>query len=134
MKRILVLLLMLLSLVSIAHAETAVDLAALTTEELVELRSAVNAELSARNFKEKEVTVPPGRYTVGTDIPAGIYTISRTKEYSSNVRTYTPTGQYDLSFLVSTDTPVGKLELAEGQTVEILHESVIFQLYAGLGF
>ena len=134
LKRVLVLLLVLLSLVSIASAEVAVDIATMTTEELVNLRNTVNAELAARNFKEKEVTVPVGRYTVGADIPVGVYTITRSGEYFSSIRTYTASGQYDLGFQVANGEPVGKLELSEGQTVEILYESVVFKPYTGLGF
>ena len=93
MKKILVLVLALLSLFSIAHAENAVDLATLTTEELVELRNAVNAELASRDFKEKEVTVPPGRYTVGVDIPVGVLQ-SMAKKYN-----------FELTTLISGDEP-----------------------------
>ena len=134
MKRMLALLLVLLTLAPISHAENAVDLSAMSTEELVLLRNAVIAELGARNFNDKEVTVPPGRYTVGIDIPAGVYTLTRTEKYFSAINTYTANGQYDLHFQVEDGKAVGKLELTEGQTVEITYESVIFKPYVGLGF
>lgn len=133
MKKVLVLLLTLLLIVSAASAE-GFDLSAMTTEELVNLRNAVNAELADRDFQTKEVKVPTGRYTVGVDIPAGVYTLTRSEEYFSAIRTYTANGQYDLSFQVSNGEPVGKLELVEGQTIEILYESVVFKPYEGLGF
>lgn len=134
MKRFLALLFVMLFFISIASAETTFDLSSMSTEELLNLRNAINTELAVRGFKEKEVIVPPGRYTVGTDIPVGVYTLTRSEEYFSGIKTYTPSGQYDLTFSVSTDTPIGKLELTEGQTVEILYETVVFKQYAGLGF
>ncbi len=133
MKKVLVLLLALLLVISTASAE-GFNLSDMTTEELVSLRSAVNAELAARDFKEKEVSVPPGRYTVGTDIPAGVYTLTNPTTDFSSVRTYEPNGSFDMGFQVKAEEPVGKLALVEGQTVEILYESVVFKPYKGLGF
>lgn len=133
MKKVLALLLVLLSLVSAASAES-FDLSTITTEELVSLRSAVNAELAARDFKTKEVKVPTGRYTVGIDIPAGVYTLNNPGTYFSSVNTYTPDGRFDMGFQVTPEEPVGKLELVDGQTVEIQYESVVFKPYEGLGF
>ena len=49
MKKVLVLLLVFVSLVSAASAE-GFNLSAMTTEELVSLRDAANAELAVRNF------------------------------------------------------------------------------------
>lgn len=134
MKRFFSFVLVLLLLTPASYAVGTGDLSAMSMEELVSLRDAVNAELAARNFKVKEVTVPAGRYTVGCDIPVGVYTLSSSGDYFSSVRTYTPNGQYDMGFQVADGEPVGKLELTDGQVVEILYSSVIFKLYEGLGF
>lgn len=110
------------------------DLQSMSDDELVSLRDAINAELASRNFQEKEVTVPPGRYKVGEDIPAGTYTVSKTGAMPAMVTTYTSSGDYDLVYNISADTPIGKLQLAEGQSIEISYDSVLFSPYKGIGF
>ena len=110
------------------------DLQSMSDDELVSLRDAINAELASRNFQEKEVTVPPGRYKVGEDIPAGTYTISAAGKVMSMVTTYTASGDYGMIYNVTSDSPVGKLELADGQEIEISVEPVTFSVYKGIGF
>ena len=110
------------------------DLQSMSDDELVSLRDAISAELASRNFQEKKVTVPPGRYKVGEDIPAGIYTLSAAGTVMSLVTTYTTSGDYDLAYNVTSDSPVGKLELADGQEIEISVEPVTFSAYKGIGF
>ena len=110
------------------------DLQSMSDDELVSLRDAINAELASRNFQEKEVTVPPGRYKVGEDIPAGIYALSAAGKVMSMVTTYTASGDYGLIYNVTSDSPVGKLELADGQEIEISVEPVTFSVYKGIGF
>lgn len=117
-----------------AFAEGQVDIKGMSTEELVSLRNAINVELTSRDFQEKEVTVPPGQYTIGEDIPAGIYTISKTGTMPSMIVTYTVKGDIDLSYNVSPSSSVGKITLEEGQTIEITLDSVVFAPYKGLGF
>lgn len=131
MKRVLTVVLVLLSLVSAVSAET-IDLKGMTPEELVSLRDAVNAELIARGF-EKEVNVPAGTYVVGKDIPAGEYTIS-TKAMMLAFTTLDSNGQYDDIHSIMPGTPIGRIQLREGYTVEIVGGTAIFSVYTGLGF
>jgi hypothetical protein len=73
MKRILALILVLLSLVGFASAET-IDLSGMSFDELVALKDQIN--LAIWNSQEwQEVTVPQGVWKVGEDIPAGTWTI-----------------------------------------------------------
>lgn len=132
MKKFALLLVFLLTFAPFANAES-IDIHSMSSEELTSLRTAINAELLSRGI-EKEVTVPPGRYTVGVDVPAGVYTLNHSGALLSMVTTYTTKGLIDLSFNVSAAEPVGKLELADGQEIQILLESVIFKPYKGLGF
>lgn len=134
MKRIIVLVFVLLTFIPVATAESNIDIQNLSTEELVNLRNVINSELSARNFANKEVTVPPGRYSIGVDIPAGVYTINHSGMVMAVVSTYTENGNYDLLYTVTQSSPIGKLELKDGQVIEIGTESVVFKPYEGIGF
>lgn len=74
MKRILALVLVFLSLTSVAFAAN-IDLSGMSYAELVELKDQIN--LAMWNSKEwQEVTVPQGVWKVGEDIPAGHWMIS----------------------------------------------------------
>lgn len=133
MKKMLVLLLVLLSLASIAFAESTIDLSAMNEEELVSLRNSINAELATRNFAEKEVNVPPGTYTIGVDIPAGAYTL-RTDSDLVSISIEDENGRFVSGHPLSKGEIVGKQPLEDGWTIEISYGSVIFKPYVGLGF
>lgn len=120
-------------------------------DELKFLFEAIQFELAYRGYKfdfdethqaataqkqeasQKEVTVPPGSYTIGSDIPAGIYTIVPTGIISM-LTVKDASGGLVTMHSLSGDTQVGKLELKAGQMIDIVGESVIFKPYAGLGF
>ena len=108
-------------------------------EDLLNLLACVNYEIECRGLSasnassQKEVTVPPGEYTVGQDIPKGTYTV----EASGIIAVMTvhdADGSIDAMHSVQPGSPIGKLVLKEGQTVEITGVSVVFKPYAGLGF
>ena len=83
MKRVLPLLIVLLLLAGTATAAT-IDLSGLSYEELVALKDQIN--LAMWNSREwQEVTVPQGVWLVGTDIPAGHWTI-KTKAKQAYVK------------------------------------------------
>lgn len=66
-------LLLLLTVFSVAHADTEeMDVSRLTDEELVSLMRLVNDELVKRGI-EKTAVLSKGTYIVGIDIPAGKY-------------------------------------------------------------
>lgn len=81
MKKILALVLVLLSLAGTVYADT-VDLSGMTYEELVALKAQIN--LAIWNSKEwQEVKVPQGVWKVGEDIPAGHWTIKMREDSNS---------------------------------------------------
>lgn len=73
MKRFISLLFALVLTVSVAAAE--IDLSGMSYAELILLQRNLVAEIMSRP-EWKEVTVPAGTWNIGTDIPAGYYSIS----------------------------------------------------------
>lgn len=115
---------------SVAVAE---DLKAMTNDELLALRAAINAELMSRKV-EKEVSVPIGTYKIGEDIPAGVYTIS-TKSMMIMISINDMFGHYVDMYTISPAEIIGKITLSEGETIQINGMgSAIFAPYVGLGF
>lgn len=114
-------------------------------EDLKALLTAVQVELMYRGYtfdineahpavaSQKEVTVPPGTYAVGIDIPEGEYTVC-TNGYISMLTIKDISGNFITAYSLSSSTPIGKLVIEDGQYVEIVGESVIFKPYQGLGF
>ena len=84
--------------------------------------------------KSKEVSVPVGKYTIGSDIPANTYTIKHNGNVLSMVTIYDANGKLVTMYTTSASAPIGKCELTDGQTIEIAGEPVIFTKYEGLGF
>lgn len=74
MRKILALVLILLSLVSVSFAESTFDLSGLSYDELVALKDKINLAMW-QSEEWQEVEVPQGVYVVGEDIPAGKWTI-----------------------------------------------------------
>ncbi len=129
MKKVLSFLVALLFICSSAAAEE--DLKAMTTEDLLALRNAINDELLSRGI-EKEVNVPAGTYIIGTDIPAGAYTIS-TNAVMVVLTTQNSAGHYGEMYSVTPSEKIGKITLSDGDIISITG-SVIFAPYVGLGF
>lgn len=71
MKKILAALMMCILLAVPAFAET-VDLSSMSLDELIQLRDAVQNEISAR-IGSDSMAIASGKYIVGTDIKAGYY-------------------------------------------------------------
>ena len=124
----------LFSFASVSSADDDIDLSSLTTAELVAVRDAINKELAARNFAEIGVTVPIGEYTVGEDIPAGVYTIKSTDLCRVSVFADSSERYAGFSEYISGDDIIGKLTLENGQFVRIKMGSAVFSPYKGLGF
>lgn len=128
------------------------DLFAGTSDaDLQNLFQAVQFELVSRGYKfdfdeshqaasvakeepeQKEMTVPPGTYDIGIDIPEGAYTLTTTAVAISLTVTDIWDNYVTGHFLTPSNS-VGKLKLEDGQSIEIVGGSVIFKPYAGLGF
>lgn len=157
MKKILALILVMLSFASVAFAGSDFDLSGLTYDELVALKDQIN--LAMWNSEEwQEVIVPQGVWLVGEDIPEGHWTISCAGGYCTNLSFGTKldeTGKsidYWNSELCFSDTVYGTdssffdpksdkvitdFELKDGTYVIIETSNAIFTPYSGkpsLGF
>lgn len=108
-----------------------IDLSGMSFNELVELQSEVNKALWASDGWKK-VEVPVGTYEVGSEIPAGKYTVSRyedegfqyfrvgTKIEKGRLRGYTITSDLE--------HPLNVI-LEEGTFIEISDKPAIFTPY-----
>lgn len=110
------------------------DLSGMSFEELVALRQEIDLLLFGSD-EYKEVSVPQGTYTVGTDIPAGTYSLS--SELSMMQITTDDSGSIESMvavYSITSDSPVAKAELGDGYIVTISGKNVTFTTYTGLGF
>ena len=142
MKKIVALVLVLFSFASITFAQ-ADEYATIheafkehTLDDLLLLQKMVEIELEYRGYYSKETVakefdVPVGKYIIGVDIPAGVYTVTHGGGMFSAIIVI---GNYEAFYPVSQDSPVGKIELTEGQTLEVQMSGVKFSEYKGLGF
>ena len=140
MKKLLSVILAALILTS-AAALAEVDLSGMSYAELLALRNQVQQELITRP-EWKEVTVPPGLWTVGEDIPAGSYTLTKAlKRDSGNVCVwgkdkddYKSDGGLLLNTTLGSNREMlGKVVLKDGNKLEI-QCTVIMSPVKGLGF
>lgn len=129
MKRFLSLLVLFVLLSVSAVAET--DLSALSFDDLVSLQRKLSLEIMSRP-EWKETTVPAGEYTVGEDIPAGVYSITAI-EWMAAITYKKPNAYVKDSFVISKGESVNKINLPEGTTIVIDHK-VIFAPSKGLDF
>ena len=112
------------------------DLTEYTTEDLITLKTLIAQEMLERGI-EKQAIIPIGKYTIGVDIPAGTYSVKPVKS-GFDFKIYpnaNKTGSHDYiyyEFIRSTEY-IGKIELLEGQIVEI-DANVILTVYTGINF
>lgn len=105
-------------------------------EDLLHMQKLVEIELEYRGYYNekqdtKEYDVPVGKYTVGIDIPAGVYTVSQdVGMFGAMINV----DNFDSFYTVMPGSPIGKLELTEGQTIEVQVGGVKFSKYTGLNF
>lgn len=112
-----------------------------TDENLIALYEYAKIEMERRGLQplgivnpEKETSVPPGQYTIGTDIPAGAYTIKSEGTLFALMYVYSTEGKLVATYNVTPATSIGKLELEEGQTLQFTGDTLTFAPYKGLGF
>ena len=99
-----------------------VDLSSMSYDELVTLSQQITVEIMSRP-EWKEVSVPTGTWEIGTDIPAGMYSI-RTTSKKATIWYTKKSGIRDYIY-VYPEEPLGKIELLEGTTLEINTEVII---------
>ena len=107
-----------------------------TIDDLLTLQKMVEIELEYRGYysEQKEVTVQPGTYTIGSDIPPNVYSLSLAGNIISMITIKDANGSLVAMHALNPGTNVGKIELADGQKIEIVGEPVLFKHYEGLGF
>lgn len=133
MKKALIIAIAIVLVAVVAYAE--VTLSSMSYDELIELNHQLTAEIMSRP-EWKEVTVPPGIWQVGEDIPAGTYSIK--SEFAGVTiwrkakDDYSDDGMF-YAEIIKDDSPCGKIKLDKGMVVEISGE-VIFAPPMSLGF
>lgn len=133
MKKIVSVILALLLLCGVAYAIT-IDLSEYSDDELIELETAIQAEKLERGMA-KSATIYAGKYTVGVDIPAGVYSVNTLNGAAADhIYVYDSNGRTVASYAIGTSSkrpPVGKMELLDGYTVEWEECVVEFVIYTG---
>lgn len=137
-------LLLIMTIPMAAQADSDVNqiLSQYSTDDLLLVREIIDNVLASRSGEStpvsgpalKEVTVPVGTYSVGDDIPAGTYTVSYNGSLLASVEVQTSTGGNVSYNSISSGQRIGKLELKNGQIVEVGYDPVIFMPYQGLVF
>lgn len=103
-----------------------IDLASLSSDELIELQTQIQGELMNRG-DIKSANIPAGEYTIGVDIPAGVYSVT-SPSYGMIV-----VNDFDLSYFVTIEDPVGKLELNDGDAFSV-GGPIVLTTYTGISF
>lgn len=119
MKKIICILLVMIMVPCVIHAEEMKDL---TFEQLYLMQMYVNAEIMSRP-EWKEVIVPSGIWVAGRDIPAGSYSISIIEDDSAYIQIRTGTGYLAETVISQTiqneSDNIGRVELKDGYVVKI---------------
>lgn len=117
-------------------ARAQMDFSLYTLEELIALKTRITEEIAVRTDEKASFDVPIGRYTVGEDIPCGTYAIRFRGTGSASIVVCSREGEMLRFYMLSSGSAntVGKLELLEGQSVEIAGGQLAFSLYGGLAF
>lgn len=129
MKRLIAVMMIVCMACSVAVADNLSDL---TFEQLIALQHEITTEIMNRP-EWKEVEVPAGTWIIGTDIPAGIYSIRNTKGLNV-VRVSDNEGEIaGLYKTFKDDELYGRVELLNGCTLTCNHP-LIFAPPVSLGF
>lgn len=127
-----------MALLLVPAAFAASDLAGLTVDELIKLRTQIEAELMGRE-EVKSFTVPAGTYEVGVDFPAGVFSLKPATKWSvffmvasseANIVDFRSRESHS----IGADTPIGKITLSKGEFVYLDGGSLLFTVYTGIGF
>ena len=135
MKKLIAVCMVLGLLLSCAAAET-IDLSSMSYADLLKLQHQVAFEIIGRP-EWKQVTVPPGTWRVGDDIPAGYYSITTSDRayvcvWLRNKDDFSDNGLY-YNEILTADKPCGKIILKTGMLV-VTDNPVIFAPPMSLGF
>lgn len=140
MKKLVALILVFLFAFSAAASADGFDLSAMTTEELLALHMAVDAEIDARIGCEPS-TIASGVYTAGETIKSGVYVITCAEAYAEEgmkVQVYANHAQYEECREVfdtyKDDYQLFAGTIMPGESVSIsLSEGMVMVIDCGLG-
>lgn len=136
MKKIVALLLAVLICLGCFSASAAVsfNVGDYTTDELITIRALIISELMFRQI-DKKIDVPQGRYVVGVDIPSGFYTVATDNFIISlTIHSNRYSNDYAFTYVVTDTEKVGKLELKNGNAIEVVGGTITLTPYQGLSF
>ncbi len=104
---------------AVSQAQVTIQSTWLTTQELIAMRKQVDEEIHSRP-EWKEVEVPTGTWTVGTDIPAGTYSIrGLTESLFGTVYIYPKDSEhFDDYYSIGEGNVIGKVVLQDGDRVQ----------------
>jgi hypothetical protein len=114
------------------------DLSSMSVDELIKLRTQIEAELLGRG-EIKTFTVPAGTYEVGVDFPAGVFSLNPATEWSvffmvasseENIATFSARESHS----IGANNPIGKIKLSSGEFVYLDGGNLAFSTYSGIGF
>ena len=130
MKRVLpvVLIISIILMLSMSAFAFSFDFSSYSDEELIELETALQKEKLDRGMA-KSANIPSGTYTIGEDIPAGVYSVEMAKGQSMGMIS-TNGGMGDMYVLTSDNPTIGKITLKEGDTFET-YTAIVLTLYSG---
>lgn len=128
MKQFVALFLCFLMICSVALAD--IDVSSMSFDELRALQQRINAELVTRP-EWKQVTVPAGTWQIGTDIPAGFYSVTALDTHVT-IDFINEKGRADY-YIISAYETLGRIELLEGTSITI-NKQAIFAPPVTLGF
>lgn len=109
------------------------DFSPYSNDELIILETALQAEKISRGMA-KTATVYSGKYTIGVDLPAGTYRVETSKGAADHLEIYNASGKRIASYAIGTASnrsPIGKLELHDGETIEFDSCTLVFTVYSG---
>lgn len=119
-------------MLSSASAST-LDFSSFSDDELILIRDTVLAEIQKRGLI-KSAHIPVGKYTIGVDIPAGVYSVSVSGR-GSFITVYPNSKTDDFLFYYSVDQDgIGKMELEDGQVLHVEIGSMTLTEYTGIVF
>ena len=135
MKKALSLFLAFMFIITSAVAET-IDVSTFSDEELTALTQQLQAELFKRHSAGTGVSVPPGRYTAGADLPAGRYQVIVNEDVMAEiVEVYTDSSdKYGKSYWLGSlyGGTTANITLEDGNILEIKSHTVIIRLFTSL--
>ena len=115
------------------------DISSLTLDELTALNQRVQLSMFEKGSLIDGVKVSSGIYTVGVDIPAGVYRIEYRPMLDTSFCSFMAYNESDENFLsfittlgFDSSTEISKIDFANGTHVEISGGDVYFYTYTGL--